>query len=207
MSRNPTIEVIPGPLRVAILADDPLVRTGLASVLGTWDGLELCDQTREADVVLWDAGIGDAPDASQVTELDRRGIPTLALVGDDTDASAALAAGARGVMQRESAGPGLHAALKAVQHGLTVLDPTFADLAAPPVSEPPPEPIPHQLTNRELEVLQHVAAGLSNKRIARQLSISEHTVKFHVNGILAKLDADSRTEAVVSALRRGLVML
>jgi DNA-binding NarL/FixJ family response regulator len=209
MSRNPKLEAIPGPLRVAIVADDPLVRTGLASVLSAWDELELCELPEQPDVVLWDAGAGadDHQDADAVAELERCGVPTLALVGDDADASAALAAGARGVMQREVGGAGLHAALQAVQYGLTVLDPSFAALAAPPPAAPEPEPLEQALTARELEVLEHVAAGLSNKRIARKLSISEHTVKFHLNGILAKLDADTRTEAVVSALRRGLVML
>src|ERR1700674_681358 len=63
------------------------------------------------------------------------------------------------------------------------------------------------LTRRELEVLQMLAAGLSNKEIAARLSISEHTVKFHVASILGKLGAGSRTEAVSLGIRRGLVLL
>jgi DNA-binding NarL/FixJ family response regulator len=63
------------------------------------------------------------------------------------------------------------------------------------------------LTTRELEVLAAMADGASNKTIARRLGISFHTVKFHVASILEKLDADSRTEAVAAAARRGLVML
>jgi DNA-binding CsgD family transcriptional regulator len=71
------------------------------------------------------------------------------------------------------------------------------------VSAPPTQP----LTPREIEVLGMLAEGLGNKTIARRLGISEHTVKFHVGSILAKLDASSRTEAVTLGARRGLIML
>jgi DNA-binding NarL/FixJ family response regulator len=63
------------------------------------------------------------------------------------------------------------------------------------------------LSARELDVLRGMAEGLSNKQIARALGISEHTVKFHINAILGKLDAQSRTEAVVRATRAGLILL
>jgi DNA-binding CsgD family transcriptional regulator len=71
------------------------------------------------------------------------------------------------------------------------------------VPAPPAQP----LTPREIEVLGMLAEGLGNKTIARRLGISEHTVKFHVGSILAKLDASSRTEAVTLGARRGLIML
>jgi len=63
------------------------------------------------------------------------------------------------------------------------------------------------LTPREAEVLRLLAEGLANKAIAQRLDISEHTVKFQVNAILRKLDAQSRTEAVIEATRRGLILL
>ena len=63
------------------------------------------------------------------------------------------------------------------------------------------------LTPREMEVLQLLAQGLANKAIAERLGISDHTAKFHVNAILGKLDAESRTEAIVQAVRLGLVIL
>ena len=63
------------------------------------------------------------------------------------------------------------------------------------------------LTAREMDVLQLLAEGAANKEVARSLAISEHTVKYHVNGILGKLDAQSRTEAVVRATRAGLIFL
>ncbi len=91
------------------------------------------------------------------------------------------------------------AAIGAVAQGLFVL---HADVAAPLTA-----PTDHSLTPREREVLQMLAAGLGNKAIGLRLGISEHTAKFHVAQILAKLDAGSRAEAVSIAMRRGLVPL
>ena len=70
-----------------------------------------------------------------------------------------------------------------------------------------PAPVLAELTDREREVLALLAEGLSNKLIADRLGISDHTAKFHVNGVMAKLGAGTRTEAVVEAVRRGLVTL
>ncbi|MBX3012384.1 MAG: response regulator transcription factor [Caldilineaceae bacterium] len=111
------------------------------------------------------------------------------------------------MLLRASEQPVLAAALYAVAAGLTVLDEalTTALLANNP---PFPESTPNEpLTPREQEVLDGLAQGLSNKLIARQLNISEHTVKFHVNAILGKLGAQSRTDAVVRATRAGLLLL
>jgi DNA-binding NarL/FixJ family response regulator len=95
------------------------------------------------------------------------------------------------------------AALAAVARGLTVLDPAVAaDWIRPPEDAPG-----GGLTAREAEVLGLLAEGLSNKGIAARLGISEHTAKFHVNAILAKLGAESRSAAIVKAARLGLVAL
>ncbi len=87
-----------------------------------------------------------------------------------------------------------------------VLDPTLAP-AILPARDWEDEPLVEALTPREEEVLHLLADGLSNKAIALQLGISDHTVKFHVNAILGKLGAQSRTEAVVRATRMGLLVL
>ena len=87
----------------------------------------------------------------------------------------------------------------------TLLDPGLSDLGEPLDTDNVADGVP--LTPRELEVLAAMAAGASNKAIARRLGISFHTAKFHVAAILAKLDADSRTEAVARAAHLGLVML
>jgi DNA-binding NarL/FixJ family response regulator len=92
-------------------------------------------------------------------------------------------------------------AVKSVAGGLTVFDGALAPQSSG--DEPPPE----ELTPREIEVLRLLADGLANKDIAARLSISEHTIKFHIRSILGKLGAASRTEAVARGLRNGLIEL
>lgn len=135
----------------------------------------------------------------------------------------ALSAGAvRATLLRTATSDEIIAALAAVSAGLVVLDvETFSALLAPqnsnigelPVerpdeeSLPPIEPKGEALTPREREVLEMLAEGLSNKEIAWRMKISEHTVKFHVASIFAKLDVSTRTEAVMQGVRKGFVML
>jgi DNA-binding NarL/FixJ family response regulator len=88
--------------------------------------------------------------------------------------------------------------------GLMVLDPTLVS-ALPLVTDRSIEAPVEPLTTREEQVLQQLAEGLSNRSIAQRLQISEHTVKFHINAILGKLGAQSRTEAVARAARLGLI--
>jgi DNA-binding NarL/FixJ family response regulator len=101
------------------------------------------------------------------------------------------------------------AALRAVTQGLVVLDPAIARLTTlrQPALTPTSAGLDEALTDRETEVLQLLSLGLPNKTIATRLGISEHTAKFHVGSILAKLGAASRTEAVTLAARRGLLVL
>ncbi len=155
---------------------------------------------------MWDVGWNPptelASDLAQVTDR----YPTIVLLPDTTLADATRAAGAQGLLLRDTDLEPLVAALLAASAGLVVLDPSLAP--QPPRSgSGPVESLPERLTPRETEVLQLLADGLSNRQIAVQLEISPHTVKFHVNAILGKLDAQSRTEAVVRATRLGLVIL
>jgi DNA-binding NarL/FixJ family response regulator len=115
-----------------------------------------------------------------------------------------IAASGGGLLLRDSTPDQLYAALNAAILGLFVFDPVLARL---PAADSLPEPLAEALTPREMEVLQLLAEGLANKMIAQQLGISDHTVKFHVNAILSKLNAQSRTEAVVRATRLGLIIL
>ena len=121
-------------------------------------------------------------------------------------AASIWAAGARGLLLRTSSPAGLAAALTAVAQGLAVLDPELT-AAVSPVRDSAPPPLNVDLTPREQEVLQLLAEGLPNKAIADKLGISEHTAKFHINSILGKLSARSRTEAVTRATRLGLIVL
>src|SRR5690606_22338457 len=99
----------------------------------------------------------------------------------------------------------LHTALQTIMAGLLVIDPTLSSyLASPTINN---ELVVQDLTSRENEVLQLLAQGLTNKGIAHQLGITDHTVKFHVNAIMSKLGAQSRTEAVIRGTRAGLIIL
>jgi two-component system nitrate/nitrite response regulator NarL len=212
-------------LRVLIVADDPLARTGLAALLSDQPGCVIVGQIAEdagltsaldvyrPEVILWDSGwdpmlaaSSGPPSLERLAELVDAAPPVVALVPDETYAVEAQMAGARGLLPRDSSAVRLVAALTAVAWDLIVLDPSLAapmlgtrDSSSPSLVE--------ELTPRELEVLGLLAEGLPNKAIALRLGISEHTVKFHVNAVLGKLGAQSRTEAVVRATRLGLILL
>jgi two-component system, NarL family, nitrate/nitrite response regulator NarL len=195
-----------GPVRVAVLSEDQLLRAALAGLLEQQGEIEVTDIGR-AEVALWDPGADRGRAEGRLRELGAMSRPTLALVPDAGQAMAALGAGAKGVLLRDRVGPHLVSALRAVRGGLTVLDASIADRLVGPREPVEPPPAVGELTAREREVVQLLAEGLSNKEIAQRLDISEHTAKFHIGRILMKLDADSRTEAVVRAVRWGLVML
>jgi DNA-binding NarL/FixJ family response regulator len=198
------------------LADDPAVV------------LRLMDQNQ------LDAVLADAPPGDQLSDWrsrhDRTAFVVLLEGADPGDAIEAFHAGAGAILPRSAERAEILAAIKAVSGGLAVLprelmatllngggSPAITSLAdeLPDGSELPDgneSPDGHEaagarLTPRELEVLAAMADGASNKAIARRLDISFHTAKFHVAAILAKLDADSRTEAVTRAAQLGLVML
>ncbi|MEM9950857.1 MAG: response regulator transcription factor [Chloroflexota bacterium] len=207
-------------LRVLIVSDNLLSRAGLSAMLDVQDSLLIVGQTNsasladdlpiyQADIVLFDLGwqINDSLDTlSSIQELD---IPIVALLTDENDASATLAnlnqGTVYGLLLNENDADILLSALQTVANGLIVIDPALS--TALMTSNTPTDPIAEELTQRENEVLQLLAQGLTNKGIAHQLGITDHTVKFHVNAIMTKLGAQSRTEAVVRATRAGLIIL
>ncbi len=205
-------------LRILIVADDPLARAGLAMLLaGQADCAVVGQLSAEAvgsadldiyhpDVILWDLGWNPGPNLDLMAELSNTTPPVVALLSAPTLAAEVWAAGPRGLLPRDTVAAGLNAALAAVAQGLVVID---GDLSAAllPSGEQAPATAMGDLTPREQEVLQLLAEGLPNKAIASQLNISEHTVKFHVNAIMGKLGAQSRTEAVTRATRAGLILL
>jgi DNA-binding NarL/FixJ family response regulator len=170
----------------------------LVAVLGAYPGLVLREALADpgtaapADVV-----IGDAPDGSSA--------PFLALVSTVQEARQALRSGARGALSRSAPGSSIVPAALAVAAGHWVLDETFAAVLLH-VGDSPSGP-PSLLSPREQEVLALLSEGLSNRDVATRLGISRHTAKFHVNAILDKLGATTRTEAVVLAARSGLLTL
>ena len=167
-------------LRVAIVATDPVRRLGLAAIVSN-AGHAVSERPDEADVMLAD---GVTP------ETDR---PVVAL-GDGE-------AGQPGLLPRDASPDQIDAAIRAVAAGLVV---RAADLPRPAFGPIAEEEL-SLLTPREVEVLAAIGNGLSNKAVARQLGISQHTVKFHVEALLRKLNAASRAEAVHKGLRQRLI--
>lgn len=199
-----------------IVADDPLARAGLAALLAQRPDVEVVGQAAghpelvadvhayRPDALVWDAGWEPAVALEPLADLKNELPPVVVLVADEAQAAAARTAGARGVLLRETSAARLAAALHAVAEGLSVSAVELTEQPEPPARRQPAQPS-EPLTPRELEVLALVAGGLPNKAIAQRLGISEHTVKFHINSILGKLGASSRTDAVVRATRLGLV--
>jgi DNA-binding NarL/FixJ family response regulator len=208
MTRNPNVQLaaVGDPIKVALLTDDPLLRAGLSSLLAQNGSISVVERDGEPEVALWDAGVDASKALARLAELRTLDMPVVAVVGDASHVAPAIAAGARGVVLRDQVGPGLHAALTAVRSGLTVMDSALASSLVP--NTPPREPKGRgELTERERQVVQLLSEGLSNKLIADRLGISDHTAKFHVNGVMMKLGASTRTEAVVEAMRRNLIKL
>ena len=172
--------------------------------IGPDDDLASAVERGQPDVVLWDAG-ADPGLPLDLVEMVEEAPPILVLLPEDASAAAAYAGGARGLLPRDSDAASLVAALRARARGLLVFDPGLAP-RLPSRDRTALAPV-EDLTAREMEVLQLMAAGLANKAIAQQLAISEHTIKFHVNAILGKLDAHTRTGAVTRAARLGLIVL
>ncbi|HET6946469.1 MAG TPA: response regulator transcription factor [bacterium] len=196
-------------VRVVVIAEDPALRHRLREllaehpdypVIGEGD-VEEAAVERAADVIVWDLGRDPVDLRRQIAAIPAGDIPLL-LIGPGAGMADALAAGARGYLAVEPDGRRLAAALQAVAHGLLVTDPAAAE--TPEADE---FTAVETLTAREHDVLQLLAEGLANKEIARRLHISDHTVKFHVNAILGKLGARTRTEAVTRAARQGLITL
>jgi len=200
-------------MRVLVLSADPLARGGLLSALGGEPGLEArawsADvEAPDAEAAVWDLG----PDTlvPEAMDLIEAGLSLVALAPDLPRARLALETGATAVLFRELDGERLAAALRAVVLGLSVLDAPFREGLLRVDPEPPPTRADlrgEELTARERDVLGLLAQGLSNRQLGRRLGISENTARFHVNAILGKLGAKSRTDAVVRAARAGLVMI
>lgn len=195
-----------------MIAASPMVRAGLEALVRADSRFPLVPATNQngsglrSDVVLAESELGSV--ARILTAA--AGTP-IVLITDDlsrSDLHRLLQAGVRAVLQRDATQEEIIAAIEAVAAGLTALAPEQMDLLLPAADNEESEPWVHEaLTSREAEVLAMLAEGASNKEIAAQLSISEHTAKFHVSSILSKLGASTRTEAVSRGVRQGLIVI
>jgi DNA-binding NarL/FixJ family response regulator len=214
------------PPAVVILGDDPLARSGIAALLEgearvrvvallPLADLAVAAQRHQPDVIVCDLGPGPGPGPGQdgpaallrLGSLSDLGAPVLFLVNGEDGVQSLLSAGARGLLPRSADGARLRSALLAVAAGLLVFDAALASTFVPRHAEGASGEQGEPLTRRERQVLELLAQGLSNKLIADRLGISDNTAKFHVNSILAKLGAASRTDAVMRAARLGLLTL
>ena len=209
-----------GKIRVLIADDHPMVRQGLRvflelepdlEVVGeASDGAEAAALTAELlpDVVLLDLVMPGVDGLSALETLAEHGLADRALVvtsfGEYRSALPALRAGARGYISKDVDPAALATAVRAVAAGHVLLGPQVAEaLVAQTVGSGTVVGAPQgpQLTAREREVLEHIAAGRSNREIARSLKLAEKTVKTHVSNILMKLGVADRTQAALWAVR------
>ena len=205
-------------VRVLLVSEDPLSRGGLLMLLSGREDLEVGVMLASDEigfdpgaggapqVVVWDVGEGSPGNLEKMRGVSEAGLPVVAVVADEEQAAAAREAGAQGLLFREADGDQLAAAIHAATLGLVVVEEALLDTLRRPGSSSGLR-LPEALTPRELEVLQLLTEGLSNKEIAQRLGTSEHTAKFHVNSILGKLGARSRAEAIVLAARAGVILL
>jgi two-component system, NarL family, response regulator YdfI len=212
-------------IRVLIVASSSISRSGLETLLRASSSLQivglisdfgqLAEKVEELqpDVVVAEITGQDTTFPEEIPKLSEEAPVAIVLLVDDANSERDLDAfrnGARAVLPRNMSPDGIIAAVEAVGAGLAVLLPEGLDslLREGSVSHRSVSPpLVEALTPREIEVLGMMVEGWGNKEISTRLGISEHTVKFHVASIMGKLNASSRTEAVTSGIRHGLIML
>lgn len=214
---NPTRSFESGaPIRLLIVEDHHIVRQGLISLLQSVSGMLVVAEAPDGrvgaelyrqhlpDVVLMDLRMPVLSGVEAIQELCREfpgaKIIVLTTFDGDEDVYRAMQAGARGYLLKGMEAEELIAAIRCVHAGQASICPPVAEQLAHRMATP-------ELTRRELEVLETIVAGKSNREIASSLEVSEATVKTHLNSLFSKLDVVDRTQAAITAVQRGLVHL
>jgi DNA-binding NarL/FixJ family response regulator len=204
----------PDQIRILIVDDHPVVRAGLTSMLGTQqeieviatassgeEALESLEKTT-ADVILLDLRMPGLSGVKTIQEIRRSGHLTRIIVltsfETDEDIYRAIQAGAQGYLLKDTSLKEMIEAIKNVHSGKRYIPRDIAARLAERMMRT-------ELTARELEILRLLAKGLTNKQIGKVLSISENTVKNHVNSVIEKLEVSDRTEAATTAIQRGII--
>ena len=214
------------PIRVLIVDDHGIVRKGTRALLDripdftvvgeAGNGKEAVAQAKELqpDVILMDLMMPEMDGIEAIglitaTQPNSRILALTSFAADDK-VFPAIKAGALGYMLKDADPEDLIQAIRQVHRGEPSLHPSIARKVLQELGRPqttPPSPGPDPLTERELEVLQLVAKGLSNQQMAEQLTVAEVTIRTHVSNILSKLHLANRVQATLYALREGLTTL
>ncbi|HYW73712.1 MAG TPA: response regulator transcription factor [Pyrinomonadaceae bacterium] len=201
-------------IRIMVIDDQAVVRQGFVSLISTVSDMEIIatgSNGREAvelfrqhqpDITLIDLRMPVMSGVEAITEI-RREFPgariiVLTTYDGDEDIYRSVQAGAQGYLLKDMFFEELESAIRKVHGGARLIPGSVAERLAARMSS-------SELTSRELEVLKQIVDGKSNKEIANVLSISEATVKSHINNILSKLGVSDRTQAATRALQRGIV--
>jgi two-component system, NarL family, response regulator len=204
------------PIRVMIVDDHPFLRQGLAAVLGYTADMVVIGQAstgqealalfrqQSPDVTLMDLRMPEMDGVTAITAIVAE-CPTARLIvlttyDGDEDIYRGLRAGAKGYVLKDAEPDELLAAIRAVHAGQQYIPPAVGAKLVERMGSP-------ELSDRELEVLHQMATGKSNLEISATLAIAEGTVKFHVKNILSKLGVSDRTQAMIVALKRGIITL
>lgn len=204
-------------IRVVLVDDHPVVRAGVRALVDAQDDLDVVGEAADSaqavavvgetkpDVVLMDLSLGDGPGGAETTRL-VRDLPepphVLVLTTYDTEADVleAVDAGAAGYLLKDAPPDELFRAIRGTARGETVLAPSVATRLLQRAASPTPKVSP-----REVEILRLLARGLGNKEMARELLVSEATVKSHLSHIYTKLGVDTRAGAVATAIERRIL--
>jgi DNA-binding NarL/FixJ family response regulator len=204
-------------IRLLIVDDHPVVRDGLRGMFAHDPEFEVVGEASDGpeavtvaadlvpDVILMDLRMPGGDGAAAIRELARRGIPSRVLVlttyDTDGDVVPAIEAGVTGYLLKDTPRDQLRSAVRAAHRGESVLAPSVATRLMSQLRAPAHE----ALSERELEVLQLISQGLTNREAAARLFISEATVKTHLLHVYAKLEVSDRAAAVATAFQRGLL--
>lgn len=204
-------------MKILLVDDHKLVRAGLVLVLkqmedgvelleaGTGrEAIEMAEASPDVDLVLMDLDLPEGSGLEALSVIHAKNpamqVVILSAMEDQTMVSRAMELGARGFIPKSASGEVMLNSLRLVMSGGICLPPGYGEAARGEGNAELPN-----LTQRQLEVLRLMAQGNSNKEIARELDISENTVRVHISAIISAMDATNRTEAAYSAMRLGLI--
>ena len=213
-----------GKIKIIIADDHPVVREGLSAMLAREEDILVVAEAKDGreavkmaskhspDIVLMDLRMPEMDGVEAIRHLKEQNpeiqVIILTTYDDDEDIFRGIEAGARAYLLKDAPREELFKAIRAVSRGESLIDPSITGRVLDRLTKLSQQvQTPEILSDRELEVLTLIARGTSNKEIADTLTISESTVKTHIQSIFHKLEVNDRTEAVTEALKRGIIRL